>query len=86
MGLGLERVRVKIQKSEMRPGPPKYNFAATVGWACRSCVVKIKLENQNATCNKLRVSALNISVCKAGCHPHPYRATVFCSVCVADPC
>ena len=23
----------KIQKSEMRPGPPKYNFAATVGWA-----------------------------------------------------
>ena len=31
MGLGLERVR--IQKSEMRPGPPKYNFAATVGWA-----------------------------------------------------
>lgn len=26
MGLGLERVRVKIQKSEMRPGPPKYNF------------------------------------------------------------
>ncbi len=30
MGLGLERVRVtvKIQKSEMRPRPPKYNFAA----------------------------------------------------------